>query len=231
MDETGMMNYGKSWIEALNGMPPRVMGRVRRTSLGIVARRVGPAGLLRFGLAFWREKRRMSRVDLSFLKEKGLTDRAFIRSQVEFAALYSALRHVQGERAALETLCRAVAATAWDLFEALFPGVADFQQCSDPWAAYRAYMVANAEADLRDGAHVFEVVENSEQAFQLNCTWCAWYEIHKALGVPEACAANCYGDDVVMPEGLRPFGIEFRRTTSLARGGPLCDFRFERKEG
>lgn len=228
MDVTELNNYGKSWIEAMNTLPPGVMRRIRRTSLGIVARRVGLAGLPRFVGLFRREQRRMARVDLSFLREHGLTDRAFVRSQVEFAALASALRQVQGETAARETLCRIVAATAWDLFDALFPGGEDFQKLGDPWAAYRAYMVANAEADGRDGAHVFEVVENSEQALQLDCTWCAWYEIHKALGVPEACTANCYGDDVVMPEGLRPFGIVFRRQSSLARGGTRCDFRFER---
>jgi len=230
MDATGLKNYGKSWIQAANEMPPGVMRAVRSTSLAVAARRVGLKRLPRFALVFLKERRRMSAVDLSFLKDKGLTDPRFIREQVEYAALFSALRQVQGERAGLDTLCRVAAATAWDLFDALFPGAEDFARCSDPWAAYRAYMTANAEADTRDGAHVFRVLENSDRALQLDCTWCAWYEIHKALGVPEACKANCYGDEVVMPEGLRPFGIVFRRETTLARGGPRCDFRFERKE-
>ncbi len=231
MEAASLKNYGRSWIEAANGMPPGVMRRIRWRSLATVAGRVGPGRLHRFGLVFRREQRRMSAVDLSFLREKGLTDRRFIREQVEYAALFSALRQVQGERAGMETLYRVVAATAWDLFEALFPGVEDFLRCSDPWAAYRHYMIAGAEADGRDGAHVFRVVADSEHVLQLNCTWCAWYEIHKALGVPEACTANCYGDEVVMPEGLRPFGVVFRRETTLARGGTHCDFRFERKEG
>lgn len=171
----------------------------------------------------------MSTVDLSGVREKGLTDEKFIKAQVEFAALFSAMSKVVGGERALDVLHEMIEATVRQLFDSLFAGMEDFQQFDDPWHAYSEYMLATARADEQDGAHVFEIVENSDDAFQINCTYCAWYEIAKALGVEESCQANCYGDDVVFPEWLKPYGITYIRTNTLARGGACCDFRFERR--
>ena len=78
------------------------------------------------------------------------------------------------------------------------------------------------------GCHVYELVNNTDDTFQMNCIYCAWYEIPKLLGVKEACLPSCYADDVYLPNALGEIDIKFKRTNTLARGGNCCDFKFER---
>lgn len=73
---------------------------------------------------------------------------------------------------------------------------------------------AMAEADRAAGCHVYEVVENTDNTFQLNCICCAWYEIFRLLGVKEACLPSCYADDVYLPDALKMIGIKFIRTST-----------------
>jgi len=227
-DVSELKNYGKSWIAAMNSVPQKTQTGIRKISLGVVRERLGFLETVRFGFLYLKEKKRMSGIDLTEAKRMGLAEERFIKAQVEFAAFYSALSRIVGREKALEILYAVIEATASLFFAALFPGESDFLQLEDPWGAYKDYMAATMKADEVDGCHVAEFVEDSEQAFQMDVIFCAWYEIAKALGVPEACKANCYGDDVVMPDALKPFGIRFLRTTTLAQGGDRCDFRFER---
>ena len=80
----------------------------------------------------------------------------------------------------------------------------------------------------RTGCHHFQVIEDTYDALQFNITYCAWWEIAKLLGVEKACTAHCHADDVFLPNFLSSFGVVFKRTTTLARGGDFCDFRYER---
>ena len=91
-------------------------------------------------------------------------------------------------------------------------------------------VLALFDADQNMGAHVIELVENSSDVFQINCVYCAWYEIAKQLGVEEACLPSCYSDDVFLPQLCQSIGVRYDRTTTLARGGDICDFRFERQK-
>jgi hypothetical protein len=227
-DVKGLKNYGKSWIAAMNSMPEETKKEIRKRSMGVIRGRLTFFEMMKFGIRFFREKARMSKIDLTEAKRRGLTDERFIASQIEFAAIYSALSKTVGGEKALETLYAVIEATASPLFAALFPGESDFVELDDPWDAYKNYMMATMKADEADGCHVAEIVEDSDHAFQMDVTFCAWFETAKTLGVQEACLANCYGDDVVLPDALKPFGIQFKRTGTLAGGEDRCDFRFER---
>jgi hypothetical protein len=85
-------------------------------------------------------------------------------------------------------------------------------------------MEANRKAGLFDHA----VAENTHDAFQVNCIWCAWHEIYRRVGVEGACVPVCHADDVFYPGYLQRTGIRYARTKTLGRGGGCCGFRFER---
>jgi hypothetical protein len=170
----------------------------------------------------------MSKIDLKMIRQQGLVNEAFIRSQIQFAAMYSAISKIVGMGSALEILYKIMDEVAPIIFQSISPAPEDFRRFADPWEAWKKYFQAMAEADRAAGCHVYDVVENTDNAFQLNCIYCAWYEIPKLLGVKEACLPSCYADDVYLPDALRMIGIEFKRTNTLAKGANYCDFRFER---
>jgi hypothetical protein len=219
-----LKGYGKSWADALTDMPRDVEIGIRRTSRKIITRHLGAWNLLRLPLLFVGEHRRMSKVDLSHVREKGLTNEKFIKSQIEFNALYSAVSRLIGRERTMEIFKEIMEATAVEVFECVWAGREDFVGFDDPWAAFREYARATAKADNETGGHFFQVVEDTEEAIQMNVTYCAWYEIARALGVKEACLASCYSDDIGMPA----MGIRFQRTQTIAAGAACCDFRFLR---
>lgn len=224
MEVRDLKGYGKSWTDGLTDMPRDVERGIRRTALKIIMGHLGPWNLLKFPLLFLSEQRKMSKIDLSQVREKGLTNEKFIKSQVEFNALYSAVSMLIGRERTMELFRQVMEATAFEVFNCLWAAKEDFASFDDPWAAYRQYARAIARADNETGGHVFEMVEDTEEAIEMNVSYCAWYEIASALGVKEACLASCYSDDVGWPA----MGIGFQRTKTIAAGADCCDFRFLR---
>ncbi len=80
------------------------------------------------------------------------------------------------------------------------------------------------------GLEEAEVVEDTDDVFQLNVTFCAWAEVARVLGDPYYCYySTCYGDEVFFPHLCKKAGFEFKRTGTLSQGASVCDFRFIRK--
>jgi hypothetical protein len=69
-------------------------------------------------------------------------------------------------------------------------------------------------------------VEDSPRRIAYNNLSCPYVTCLKAYGVPELTPFYCQIDDW-MGEMLPP-GIRFQRTQTLARGGALCDYSFEK---
>ena len=170
----------------------------------------------------------MSGMDLTNIRQKGLVNEKFIRSQIRFAAMYSAMSKTAGKEKALEILNRVIDDVVPITFQSISPTPEDFRRSGDPWEAWKKYFIAMAEADKNAGCHEYQLVEDTENTFQMNCIYCAWYEIPKLLGVKEACLPSCYADEVYLPDALKTIGIAFKRTGTIARGNNCCDFRFER---
>jgi hypothetical protein len=86
------------------------------------------------------------------------------------------------------------------------------------------------QAMAQKGLEEAPVVQDEEDVFQLNVTYCAWAEVARALGNPYYCYySTCYGDKVFFPDLCRKAGFEFERKGTLAQDAPFCDFRFVRK--
>jgi hypothetical protein len=98
----------------------------------------------------------------------------------------------------------------------------------DPLAALGKSLLSMPEPARNAGCHEITVVDGGEDVKGFDISWCVWLELARLMGVPEACAPNCYADDLAYPEYFAALGIRYRRTGTLAKGQRCCDFRFER---
>lgn len=231
MDFHELKNYGKPLSDLTAIAQKEKQKQINAISFKVIKDNLGLLTTIRHLVATLMETRRLSKIDLTEIRQRGLTNKAFIKSQIEFAAAYSALGRMIGREKTLAIFNAIMEQIAPIAFPIILPSAGEFLGYGDSWPAWKDYFKALIKADQQAGCHLHDVVQDDDQAFQMNCTYCAWYEIHKALGVGEACQANCRGDEVYFPRACRAIGIEFKRTTTLARGGDCCDFRFERIAG
>jgi hypothetical protein len=223
-----LKNYGQPFSETMTALPAAVQSKIRREGVKVIRRQLGLAGLLRLPLLSWRQKRRMRRIDLGPVREKGLTHQAFIDLMIGQTAMFSATVELAGMDRALSIFREIMDRVATPMNEALQPSTAELGQVGDPFAAFRKYLLAFFEAEKEAGLHEYRVVEDSDGAIAVDVTYCAFCEIPKRLGVMEACESGCYADEVFFPDYLEPLGVRFVRTQTLARKGDCCDFRYER---
>ena len=228
MEIENLKNFGKSLSDSSTSMPREQRKEISAISSKIIRNQLGLFNLVRFSISTILETRKMSGIDLKNIRQKGLVNEIFIKSQIRFAAVYSAMSKTVGREKALEILNGIMDDVVPISFQSISPTPEDFKRSGDPWEAWKKYFIAMAEADKNAGCHEYELVEDTENTFQMNCIYCAWYEIPKLLGVKEACLPSCYADEVYLPDALRMIGIEFKRTGTIARGNNCCDFRFER---
>jgi hypothetical protein len=228
MNVESLKNYGRPFSDTMTTLPEAVQKRIQREGAKVMRKHLGLPGLLRLFLLTWREKRRMRRVDLDPVRDKGLTNERFIDLMLERAAMFSATAKMVGMERALSIHHEIMDQVACPMNEALLPSSSEFEHLDDLFGAFRQYMLAFFEAETRAGLHEYRIVEDSDDTLAVDVTYCAFCEIPKRLGVMEAGEPGCYSDEVFFPGFLEPLGLRFVRTQTLARKGDRCDFRFER---
>lgn len=72
----------------------------------------------------------------------------------------------------------------------------------------------------------FHWLEDSDRAVAYDCTNCFYLNILTNYGARELTAHFCHGDDLLFS---RVPGIAWKRTMTLGRGDPVCNFRFEKQ--
>lgn len=227
MEVKDLRNYGKP-LKIPEGVPKDVEKWVRKETLRIIRKNIGLINLIRLLFRMMAENRRMSAHDMSAVRQRGLADGDFLKGQIQMAALFSAMSRIFGKERALE-ISREIMDTAGPaVLGVIMPESEDFKKVGDPFEAFRKYNMAHMAANKEAGIHDFEVIEDGEDAFQINVTYCASCEIPKQLGVVEACQPSCYADDVFFPDFCEKMGTRFIRKGTLARGDDVCDFRYER---
>jgi hypothetical protein len=88
--------------------------------------------------------------------------------------------------------------------------------------------VASAFATYgREDALDYRVIEQSQDAFEIDVTSCRYAEFYKELGEPELGFLLVCGADFTTAEG---FGrdIKLTRTQTIMQGASHCDFRYKR---
>jgi len=228
MNVEGLKNYGRPFSDTMTALPGALQKRIRSAGAKVIRRHVGLLGMLRLLLLTWREKRRMRRVDLAAVRNKGLGNERFIDLMLNQTAMFSATVKIVGMEKALSIHRGIMDQVAVPMNEALMPSGADLAGLDDPVGAFRKYLLAFFEAEKDAGLHEYRIVEDNDEALAVDVTYCAFCEIPKSLGVIEACDPGCYSDEVFFPGYLEPFGLRFVRTQTLGRKDKHCDFRFER---
>jgi hypothetical protein len=80
-----------------------------------------------------------------------------------------------------------------------------------------------ARADALD----YSVIEQSQDAFEINVTGCRYAEFYKELGEPELGFLLVCSADFTTAEGFGP-DIKLTRTQTIMQGASHCDFRYKR---
>jgi hypothetical protein len=80
-----------------------------------------------------------------------------------------------------------------------------------------------ARADALD----YSVIEQSQDAFEIDVTGCRYAEFYKELGEPELGFLLVCSADFPTAEGFGP-DIKLTRTQTIMQGASHCDFRYRR---
>lgn len=225
----GLRNYGKGLLDSVPD--PEVRKRERQTSETIrreLEGELGRSGAAELMARTKAEVERMKAHDWTNLREHGLDDRRFIDGVIKRIALMKALADAVGMEKASAIQCRLVEKTIYELMSPMWPTVEDYKACGDFFEAFKEYTKATMAANVRDGLHEIEWVEDSPTVLAFNVRYCVWHEVARAFGNPYLCyPSTCYGDEVTIPRVLGQAGCRFRRAGTLAQGAPVCDFTYE----
>jgi hypothetical protein len=82
----------------------------------------------------------------------------------------------------------------------------------------------------REDALDYRVIEQSQDAFEIDITRCRYAEFYKELGEPELGFLLVCGADFTTAEGFGP-DIKLTRTQTIMQGASHCDFRYKRSRG
>lgn len=227
MEVKDLKNYGKSLNTCWKEIPDKIKKEAKKISMKIMRNHLGLKKMASFGLKFSKERKRLLEIDLSKIREKGDVDEEFINMMIDGAAMYIALTEFVGKEKTLEINKEITEATAIIIMSKLGPSAEDLKTFDNPLLAFKEWLLELYKMDKKEGIHDFEAVEENADVFQMNVTYCAYAEIPKLLGAPEAALASCYSDEIFFPSMLKPLGIQFLRKGTLARGDKYCDFRFE----
>lgn len=224
-----LRHYGKAFSDIESSWPEELKRWMKKVGRETVFRSLGPVEKILLVLRLAIEKRQNAAVDLSDFHKRGMTNEPFIRTQREFVSLYSALSKTVGSDRALKTLKGVMDKTALKALALCFPPPEDMRTFDDPLETFKVCTRAAIEPARKAGCHTIEIVEDRKDSFRYDITSCVWHQLAECFGAPEACLINCYADDIFLPGYFEAFGLTYRRETTLARGGPSCDFRLTRK--
>jgi hypothetical protein len=225
-----LRGYGVSFSDAEGGWDDDFKAKLKNTAQRVIAGHLSSSQKVMVLVWFVIERIRAAFLDLSDLRNRGMNNKAFLRQQLSYVSVFSALKKVCGKEMALKIMFDVMNATAEEALLLSLPDVSDIREAGEPIEVLRKLTVAQAEAARKSGCHEMKVAETTERVVQFEVHWCVWLELAKKMGVPEACLPNCYADDLAYPKYFRALGIEYSRTGTLAQGCKNCNFRFERVE-
>lgn len=224
-----MRGYGQAASDIEGNWDKAFKEKIKKIAFKTILQKLTVFQRIRLFIYFIQEKKRAAALDLSDIRAKGLQNESFIKQQLEYLSLFSALVKIFDREKAIAVMNHVMDATAEALFTSL-PEQEEVKKFADPFEFFREYMVVLPKVSMKAGCHHMIMKENSKTAIQFNIHYCVWFELAKKMNLPEACIPNCYSDDLIYPAYFNSFGIKYCRTQTLAKGGECCDFRFEKMQ-
>ena len=194
--------------------------------LKIMIKHLGFISTARILISWNKERNRLSKIDMTPVIERGLSSQKFIKQRIAQTAIFIAMERMIGLNKTItlhHELMDEVGGSIQQLFN---PSQASMEELDSYFVGFSKFILAEFKADKEAGLHDYEILENSDNTLKINVSYCAFCEIPKLCGMKEACEPGCYSDEVFFPNYLKPLGIKFERSTTLARGGKYCDFKF-----
>ena len=222
-----LKNYGKGFVDLM--ADPEMMKRMKKMMSGELRKELGIFGMIKLMWRMRKKTKRMKNHDWSRLREHVLTDQKFLDNIIQMIAMMKTLVDMEGMERASDIFRKIWDGMAYDMFASMFPSVEELKECEDAFECFKKWFNAFNAANVRDGLHEVDVVEDTNDVLAVNIKYCVWHEVAKEFGDPYLCyPSSCYGDEVFFPKFLAQAGCQFKRTGTLATGASVCDFRIER---
>ncbi len=215
--------YGRG----LDNMPTRVVARQSIVFIGELRRRYGMAGVARTMWSMLKERREMLKTHADVVEAlRRDWGRGGVTEALTMTALFKVLTPIEGREG------------AYNVAKAIFQQIAPMSMK----ALYQSDDLAGCEGDRFTNFKTFHraLFDNSQNlfpntqtdegdVFTSTVTQCANVEVFTALGCPELARLGCDHDLAGYPAIADRHDFEFRRPTTIAKGGDDCQFRFYRK--
>lgn len=228
MDIEKTNGYGFAISDLEGGWPDAFKSKLKKTSQKIIFKHLSFSQKIRLMYLFLNEKKKAANLDLSDLKAKGMTNTAFIKQQLTYLSMFSALSKVLDKEKAIEIMCSVMEETAAEAFSHSSPQHEAVIEYGNTFEFFRNYFRPLPKVCAKAGCLDMTLSEDSTNCFQLDIHWCVWFELAKKMNVPEACIPNCYADDYAYPAYFKKYGINYSRKGTIANGAKCCDLRFEK---
>ena len=193
---------------------------------------MNPIGFIRFIKLYKKEKSKALQLDWTHIEQNGISKDDLSRV-IEKEVMAKVLVDSIGLDRASRLRNALSDKIAYHILEHVFATPEEYVECGkgDFLPAFKQYYIALASAMKKTGQEKNEIYIDTEDCFQLNITYCVYYEVAKTLGYPEVCYySTCYGDEVFFPKLCDQGGFKFERDGTLATGKSVCDMRFIRQK-
>ena len=212
--------------QGIDDMPKKVLVKQAGVLLAHLRRRYGLLGLVRLMGPIARERRQILKTHpetvAALRRDWGS---GAVNEGLGMTALFNALVPLEGREGAYEV--------AKGIFQQIAPlSMRELYQ-SDQLAACPGDRFENFKkfhvALFETSQNLFPNTQTDEgDTFTTTVTRCGNVEVFSALGAPELGMLGCDHDLAGYPTIADRHGFEFRRPTTIAKGGDACRFRFYR---
>jgi len=228
MEVSELKGYGLAVSDLEGNWSVEFKRRIKKISQRIIMGHLSNLQKIKLMYFYIKEKQKALRIDLSEVRIKGMTNDSFVKLQLDYICMFSALTKVLSVYEALEIMYNVMDATAGEAMYQNTPTIDEIKSLGDAMTTFRKYFEPLPEASRKAGCHQLAITESTENVLQIDITYCVWLELAKKMDIPEACLPNCYADDYAYPKYYQQLGISYSRSGTLAQGCKSCSLRFER---
>jgi hypothetical protein len=218
-----LTQYGKG----LDDLPKGVMARQAQVFVSEIRRRYGSRGFVRIVVSIVKERRRIQKAHPETVADlRRDWGSGAVNEALAMTALFNVLVPVEGREGAYEVAKEIFQRVAPLSMKGLYQSD-DLAQCpGDRFENFKKFHMA-----LFDNSQgLFPNTQSDDgDLFTSTVTRCGNVEVFGALGCPELGRLGCDHDLAGYPAIADRHDFEFRRPTTIAKGGDVCRFRFYRK--
>jgi hypothetical protein len=224
---TNRVNELDRYGRGIDDMPKALLAKQGWVMVSELRRRYGTRETARMMVAIAKERRAIQRAHPDVMVElrrdwgSGAVGEALVMT-----ALFNVLAPMEGREGAYDVASGIFTSVASESMKTLYQSD-ELARCEgDAFENFKQFHLAMFDNSQK----LFPNVKSDEgDLFTTTVTKCGNVEVFGALGCPELGRLGCDHDLAGYPGIADVHGFEFRRPTTIAKGGDTCRFRFYRK--